>query len=306
MATRTAVGSTTICAQFQDTARRHAGSVALRTSDGREWTWREYERDVRRAATGLAGLGLLRGDVLACWLTNRPEFHLVDAAAMHLGVASVSVHTNFTIDQAEHVIADAGARVLVTERAYYEQAQRIRAARGTALEYVVVVDAEPMEATAWDELIEGAPQDFDFEHAWPAVREGDVVALIYPSGTTGAPEGVELTHADVVSQARALSQRLGFPEGTRVVSFLPMAHIAERLYAHYFPMFRGWQVTCCPDAGEVADVLADARFFIAFWHACGVPLPELEAIGAKGWVRCAERYAARLDAMYAGNKGISV
>jgi len=292
MATRTAATST-ICAQFHDTAQRHADDVALRMHDGREWTWREYELDVRSAAVGLAGLDLQRGDVLACWLKNRPEFHIVDAAAMHLGVTSFSIHTSFTVDQATHVVADAGARVLVTEHAFIERALQIRNGRRTSLEYVVLVDA--MEATSWEELIEGAPQDLDVDDAFSAVRGHDIVTLIY---SAVASRGVELTHAGVISRARTLSDRLGLPEGIRTVSLLPMAHLGERLCSHYFPMFQGWQVTCCPDPRAVPGTLLDVRpgFLLSpprLWEQlrAGV-LAALEGAGRAGLHAALERVRA--------------
>jgi long-chain acyl-CoA synthetase len=248
-----------ICARFGDTARAYAGAPALRDLAGEGVTWARYYDRVQEAAAGLAGLGLGRGDVLACWLSNRPEFHVADAAAMHLGAASFSVYNTFTIEQAKHVTADAGARIMVTEPAYVEQAIAVRESGETALVHIVCVEGDAPEALGWDELLDAAPGDFDFEAAWRAVEPSDLAALIYTSGTTGPCKGVELTHANIAAQTLALAERLDLPEAVRVVSFLPMAHIAERLCTHYFPMFLGWQVTCCPDATEVAAALAAVR-----------------------------------------------
>ncbi len=248
-----------ICARFGDTARAHAGAPALRDMHGDGVTWGRYYERVREAAAGLAGLGLGRGDVLACWLSNRPEFHVADAAAMHLGAASFSVYNTFTIEQAKHVTADAGARIMVTEPAYVEQAIAVRESGETALVHIVCVEGDAPEALGWDELLDAAPGDFDFEAAWRAVEPSDLAALIYTSGTTGPCKGVALTHANIAAQTLALAERLELPEAARAVSFLPMAHIAERLCTHYFPMFLGWQVTCCPDATELAAALAAVR-----------------------------------------------
>jgi long-chain acyl-CoA synthetase len=248
-----------ICAWFEDTAQRHADDVALRTLSGQECTWGTYHQQVREAAAGLAGLGLGRGDVLACWLTNRPEFHVADAAAIHLGAASFSIYSTFTVERAKHVTADAGARILITEPTYAEQAIALRESRETPLDHIVCVEGDAPEALGWDELLDAAPANFDFESAWRAVQPEDLATLIYTSGTTGRPKGVELTHANISAQTLALSDRLGLTEGIRAVSFLPMAHIAERLSTHYFPMFHGWQVTCCPNAREVAAAIAAVR-----------------------------------------------
>jgi long-subunit acyl-CoA synthetase (AMP-forming) len=248
-----------ICARFGDTARAYGEAPALRDLAGEEITWGGYHERVREAAAGLAGLGLARGGVLGCWLSNRPEFHVADAAAMHLGAATFSVYNTFTIEQAKHVTADAGARIMVTEPAYVEQAIAVRESGETGLVHIVCVEGDAPEALGWDELLDAAPADFDFEAAWRAVEPSDLAALIYTSGTTGPCKGVELTHANIAIQTLALIARLDLPQAARVVSFLPMAHIAERLCTHYFPMFLGWQVTCCPDATEIAAAVAAVR-----------------------------------------------
>ena len=252
--------TTTVCARFQDTARRFADEVALRTRGGeQEVTWSRYEASVREAAAGLHALGLRRGDTMACWLSNRPEFHVADSAAMHLGAASFSVYQTFTAAQAEHVIGDAGARVLITEPAFLERALQVRSSGRTRLDHIVCLSGDDPQALGWDEMLAGAEPGFAFEDAWRAVEPDDLCTLIYTSGTTGPPKGVQLTHANVVAQVGALQDRLRFPEGVRAVSFLPMAHIAERMCTHYFPMACGWQVTCCPVPAEIAAYLPEVR-----------------------------------------------
>ena len=77
------------------------------------------------------------------------------------------------------------------------------------------------------------------------------LTLIYTSGTTGDPKGVQLSHRNMVFTIASYDAVLRLPRGGRVVSYLPMAHIAERNCSHYFPMQLGFTVTCCPDAREV-------------------------------------------------------
>src|SRR4051794_19258576 len=82
----------TMCAAFQVTAGEVPDRVAIRTKgDELSMTWRQYAERVERLAAGLAGLGLRRGDTIGLMLNNRPEFHLVDSAAMHLGATPFSV-----------------------------------------------------------------------------------------------------------------------------------------------------------------------------------------------------------------------
>jgi long-subunit acyl-CoA synthetase (AMP-forming) len=252
--------ATTACGALAITAARFADQPAIRSADGRvDWTWTEYWRRAREAAAGLAGLGVEHGDTVALWLTNRPEFHVADSGAMLLGAAPFSIYPTLTVEQAEHVIGDAGAHVLVTEPAFLDSALAVRDSDRTAVETVVLVEGAHAEALGWDELLDCALDGFDVDEAIARVNPDDLVTLIYTSGTTGPPKGVQLTHRNVTSLAAALRDHAGFPEGLRAISYLPMAHIAERICTHYEPMLLGWQVTTCPDPRAVVEVLPQVR-----------------------------------------------
>ncbi|HEX2309104.1 MAG TPA: AMP-binding protein [Vicinamibacterales bacterium] len=254
------VQAATVAQVFQATARAHADSPAIRAHHGGiEWSWDDYRAQVRRCAAGLAELGARHGDTLACWLTNRPEFHAVDTAAAHLGVASFSVYPTYTPEQGAEVIGDAGARVLVTETAFLDRALAVRALGTTALETIVCVDGRGDATLGWQELLAGGSDRFDLEAAASAGTPDDLLTLIYTSGTTGAPKGVELTHANVMATVAGATERLRFTPGMRAISWLPMAHIAERLCTHYVAIAHGWQVTTCADPRAVGTLLGDVR-----------------------------------------------
>jgi long-chain acyl-CoA synthetase len=239
------LGAATVAEAFQLTAQANPDRCALRTKDdGFSISWAEYADRVRRTAAGLAGLGLGRGGAMALMLTNRPEFHWFDAAALHLGATPFSVYNTYTPDQVEYQVKDSGAIIVVTEKAF---ADRIRGA-----EHVIVVDDG-------GEVESHASEDFDFEGAWRAVEPDDVLTLIYTSGTTGPPKGVELTHANLMAGVNGFDQVIAFPDDGRVVSWLPMAHIAERACSHYLPMLLGFTTTCCPDPRQVVAYLPEVR-----------------------------------------------
>ena len=182
------------------------------------WTWREYAERAAAAAAGFGGIGVRRGDTVAMWLSNRPEFHVADTAAMQLGAAPFSVYSTFTVEQAEHVVGDAGSRVLVTEPAYLERALAVRDARPHRARADRRSSTAPdTNALTWDELLAAAPADFDVAAAAAAVSPDDLATLIYTSGTTGPPKGVELTHRNVVAQCAALGPgaRAGAAPGAR-------------------------------------------------------------------------------------------
>jgi long-subunit acyl-CoA synthetase (AMP-forming) len=237
--------ATTVAEAFQITARGHPDRVALRLKgDDFSITWAEYADRVRRTAAGLAGLGLERGGAMGIMLTNRPEFHWFDAAALHLGATPFSIYNTYAPEQVEYQLQDAGANIVITEQAF---ADRIR-----GVEHVIVVDDG-------GEVESHAPDGFDFEAAWRAVEPDDILTLIYTSGTTGPPKGVQLTHANLIAAVNGFDRVIAFPDDGRVVSWLPMAHIAERACSHYLPMLLGFTTTCCPDPRQVVAYLPEVR-----------------------------------------------
>src|SRR5215207_6331027 len=214
--------ASTVAEAFQLTAAAHPDRVALRLKDDEvSLTWAQYADKVRRVAAGLAGLGLKRGGSMGIMLTNRPEFHWFDAAALHLGATPFSVYNTYAPEQIQYQVEDAQASIVVTEEAFED---RIRGLEG--VEHVIVVDGG-------DDVEQHAPEGFDFEAAWRAVEPEDILTLIYTSGTTGPPKGVQLTHANMMFELRALQEIAPISPGGRIVSFLPAAHIADRWSGHY-------------------------------------------------------------------------
>ena len=244
-----ALDASTVAEAFQVTARTHPERCALRLKDDElSMSWAEYADKVRRTAAGLAGLGLKRGSSLAIMLTNRPEFHWFDAAALHLGATPFSVYNTYAPEQIQYQVQDADARILVTETAFLERVGDLE-----GIDHLIVVDRDG------DAVEDNAPDDFDFEAAWRAVQPDDVLTLIYTSGTTGPPKGVELTHANLIAAVNGFDEVISFPDDGRVVSWLPMAHIAERNCSHYLPMLLGFTTTCCPDPRHVVAYLPEVR-----------------------------------------------
>jgi long-chain acyl-CoA synthetase len=250
----------TMCAAFQVTAAERPDAVAIRTKDDElSITWGDYAKRVRKLAAGLAALGLERGQTVGLLLNNRPEFHFADSAAMHLGATPYSVYNTYTAEQIEYLVSDARNSIIVTESAYIDTALKVRDACST-VEYVVDVDGGGRDGTlSLEELEAKGDPDFDFDAAWRAVEPDDVLTLIYTSGTTGPPKGVQIMHRNEMAAGRSFDQIIQFPDGARVISYLPMAHIAERSCTQYLPIMFGFTVTCCPDARQVVSYLPEVR-----------------------------------------------
>jgi len=238
-------------AVFQATVARCPDRVALRTLDGSErLTWREYADEVARVARGLAALGVRRGDTVAMLLSNRPAFHVVDTAALHLGATCLSVYPTLPPEDIAWAMRDAGAELLVTEAAMLDLARAAGVART-----IVLVDGAADDTVPLTEL----DGDLDLDAAWRAVQPDDVAVIIFTSGTTGHPKGVELTHRAVLANVQGLDHAIGTIDGARVISYLPMAHIAERQLSHYRAMAFGMEVTTCPDPRAMPAHLLGVR-----------------------------------------------
>jgi long-subunit acyl-CoA synthetase (AMP-forming) len=245
---------------FRITADEQGDAIALRTQGGaREWSWRELREKVDALALGLAHLGVRRGDSVALLLSNRPEFHLADLAVMSLGATPFSIYNTYAPDQIRFVVEDAGAKVLIAEEALLENAVAARAAL-PQLERGIVVDGEAPEGWLTLDAVMASPDEtFDLDAAIAQIDPEDVITLIYTSGTTGPPKGVQLCHRNVMSGVEIVNDLIRLPSGGRVISWLPAAHIAERMAHHYLPIAYGLQVTCCADPRQIVAVLPEVR-----------------------------------------------
>jgi long-subunit acyl-CoA synthetase (AMP-forming) len=260
-----------LCGAFQATVEGAPDTVALRTPGGAvEITWSQYAERVRRIAAGLAALGVRRGDTVGLMMANRPEFHLCDTAAMHLGAAPFSVYNTLPSDQVRHVFTNAGNRVVICESRYLDTVREA----GGEVEHIYCVDGESDAAGGVDEGVPGLAEleaggdpDFDFDAAWRSVGPDDLLTLIYTSGTTGPPKGVQLSHSNMLAQLRGAHAVLETVPGDRLVSYLPHAHAADRWASHYSSMAWGIQVTDLADMSGLVASLPEAR--PTFWG--GVP-----------------------------------
>ncbi len=263
-------------------ADERAESGALRWKKGDRWevlTWSAYRRAVIEAAAGFIDLGVAPGDVVGIIAGNRPEHLICDLGVIHAGGVPVSFYTTMAPSQLADVMADCGARVVVVDGA--ESLARLSAAAPAGLEVVVVIEPVPAAAgrtIGWEELrVRGgdrlAADPGVVGERTAGVSPEDPATIIYTSGTTGDPKGVVLSHratvwtnesADRYLRRAARVQGMDYPDHRRMVSYLPLAHIAERQVTHYAALYGGNEVTFCPDPATLPGVLAETNphFFV--------------------------------------------
>jgi long-chain acyl-CoA synthetase len=218
---------------------RHAGErpadVALRKKDlGRwhEWTWSEYAERVARVAAGLRACGIEPGDRIAIQSENRPEWLIADLAGQAIGAIVVGVYPTSPAAELEYLLRHSGAKLLIAEDE--EQTDKALAVRSSLpdFDHLFVVDPRGVRSDGvrrWDELERTGP--LDLEACAAALDPEETAILVYTSGTTGPPKGAMLSHANMLYAARIFRDAYGSSPDDEVLSYLPLCHIAERLFS---------------------------------------------------------------------------
>lgn len=274
-------GELTLPALLLRNAEDHGARPALswRAPGGgrRTLSWAAARRRIGELAAGFRALGVRRGEIVLLMMGNRPEHWLGDLALVHLGAVPVTVYGTAAPEQIAHVVRHSRARLAVVEgpreRARWEPLLDDPAAR---LERLVVVEPpdDPSGTGGATARCEGfaavaargaeAYDPVSFEAAWRQGDPDDTLTVVYTSGTTGDPKGVVVSHRHVLLNAVALDGVVELPDHAAHLSYLPFAHIAERMLGLYLPVFRAAHVHLCPDPAQVAPLareLRPAQFF---------------------------------------------
>ena len=254
----------TVATRFRDTVAKYPDRVALRSWNGdtpTDITWAEYALRACRVAAALADAGVTRGDRVVFLITNRPEFHIADVAALLVGATPISIYNSSSPEQIAYLASHSSATYAIVENTkFLERLLSVRDQIPT-LKKVAVIDTPetlPDGVLLWDDLMAHEPVELSV--ASLIAQPDDLATVIYTSGTTGPPKGVMLDHKGVLWTAESLMNRFGFDiTGMRMVSYLPMAHIAERNTSHYAGIIQGLEVTTCPDAGRITTYLGHSR-----------------------------------------------
>lgn len=224
-------------------------------------TWRQYGMAARRASAGLRAIGLRRGDNVGLLLTNRPEFHVADIAVLLAGGTPFSLYQSSAPEQLAEILSGSVCRVVITEPQFESRVQAALRLVDAPAPCVVTVGT-----SSWAELVSAEPAEPDptCYAGLSTASPSDLATVSYTAGTTGAPRGAELTHHAVMTTVTHLAKDLGVRPGMRSISYLPMAHIAERIGSHYLPMITGSSIVCCRDAARLVPVLGHTQPEIFF------------------------------------------
>ncbi|MGH2514237.1 MAG: AMP-dependent synthetase/ligase [Ktedonobacterales bacterium] len=266
------VAGMTIPSLFRDVATKHADEDALkwRTPDGwQTLTWAQYREQVRDATLGLLQLGFQPGDFGLIMAANRAEHLIADLAITHAAGAAVSIYNTLAPEQIAYIAGHCGGAVAFLENAtYLDKFLSIRD-QLPKLRHVVLMEGDAGDTSgwvvSWQRLLENGrrvagiyPGAFDV--SWQRVRSDDTLALIYTSGTTGTPKGVTYTHYNILWTCESAGR---VPPGNqpheRELSYLPLAHIAERYTTHWNAMYIAATNHLVPDTAQLLPSLVEVR-----------------------------------------------
>ena len=270
------VAGRTIPSLFVDQVTSRGDAVAVRwRPPGRDTatatlTWAEYADLACRIAAALVALGVSPGQRIVLMMRNRPEFYPADVGALLAGATPISIYNSSSPEQIEYLAGHSEAAVaIVGDVGMLERFLKVRSELPDLQKVVLMDDPDglaPADVVPFADLLGAAPVDLDA--AAGRVRPEDLATLIYTSGTTGPPKGVMLSHYNLCWVLESMNRCTGEPlTGWRQVSYLPMAHIAERWLTHYLHIREGTDVTTCPEPTELASYLREVRPE----HFLGVP-----------------------------------
>src|SRR5207302_7639285 len=207
---------------------------------------------VAAVTLALRSLGFGPGQFGLIMARNAPEHVIADLGIVHAGGAAISVYNALAPEQIEYVANHSEATIaFVEDEAFLEKFLAIRSSV-PHLRHIVLVHGRPPDGVlSWGELmdkgkaaVERDPKAFDT--SWRGVGPEDTVSLIYTSGTTGPPKGVTYSHYNLLWTMESTRRVFDFNDET-LVSYLPLAHVAERFTSQWSGIYFGHQVYLCPD-----------------------------------------------------------
>ncbi len=271
----TASSKDTIPHRLLRQAEERPSSIAYQTKVAGRWqptTWRTYVEQVRTAARSLLALGFERGGKVAILGFNRPEWVILDHAAMLAGGAAAGIYTTCSAEEVQYIVHHSEALVVLVEDA--AQLAKIKSKRDQLplLSRIVMMrgaSATGDDVLTWDDFLANAESvaESTLDARIDMIEQADLATLIYTSGTTGPPKGVMLSHGNLQWTAKTLIALGGAHADEVSLSYLPLSHIAEQMATIHMPATAGSSVFFAESLEKIPDNLKDCRPTVFF----GVP-----------------------------------
>jgi long-chain acyl-CoA synthetase len=277
-------------------------AIAIREKDfgiWNEYSWQHYGEQARLIGLGLKALGLERGDVCSVAAEINKEWMFADLGIICAGGVTNGVYPTDSPDQVEYLITDSGTRFYFAEDE--EQLDKVLEVRESTptLEKIVIFDMEGLrnfedeQCISIDELLEMgrtylADHPDEWEQELRAAEPDDLMIMTYTSGTTGRPKGSMISHKNIIFQIICARELLPMRHGDEQLGFLPLAHIAGRVFYTFFQLETCATVnlvenleTTVQDQQEVAPTVhfAVPRVWEKQYSTIAIKLEEATALG---------------------------
>ena len=266
------------------TGKRQPKHPAYYVRDAASWqptSWGDYAAQVRQAARALVALGVQPGDAVCILGFNRPEWTTMDLAAMTVGGVAAGIYWSSAANEIAYIVEHSGCAVLLVENAQQWQKAVAVPEALSHLRAAVMMRKASTEAPAqtlggisppmtWESFMAlGASMEHDAEvqRRLDAIQESDIGTLIYTSGTTGHPKAVELSHGNLSWTSAGLSAAFAVTPQDRLISYLPLAHVAEQMGAICNHVLAGYQVYFASSLETLGEHLQEVHPTVFF----GVP-----------------------------------
>ncbi len=273
------VSGNTIVDALRNNARRIPDQIALRRRIGYGWesmTWADYERAVAEVTAGLAELGVDPGLAVGIFSNNRVEWHLADLGTLANGGVTVPVYQTSSAEQVAHMLGNSEAVMCFVEN--HDLAGRVLEVKDELKKLsriVVFEDDDRLDdpfviGFAQLRAVGAARLEREpglFAERADAVMPAHLATLVYTSGTTGPPKGTMVDHANIMWTLESAISLFDIGEGERLLSFLPLSHVAERMISDFAAIAVGAETWFARSMSTVAEDLRDCRPTVFF----GVP-----------------------------------
>jgi long-chain acyl-CoA synthetase len=247
-------------------ATRLAGRTALRRKEAGAWrdiTWAELAANLRAFGRGLLALGAAPGDRVAIMAPNGPEWAYADLGSMACGAVSVPVYHTEGVEALLHILRDSGSRFLFLHSPLLAGELAAHLPGLASLEGVILLDggAQGERFLTLEAFLQGAAAipESALNVRLEEGSETGLATIVYTSGTTGAPKGVMLTHANFLSNIRACIRLFDIGEADRCLSFLPLSHVFERMAGYYLMLHQGATIAYAESIDSVPANLLEVR-----------------------------------------------
>jgi long-chain acyl-CoA synthetase len=214
---------------------------------------------VNSISKGLIAKGIEPGDKIGIISSNRYEWNALDVASLQIGAIVVPIYPNISTDDYTYIFNDAGIKICVVgDKVLYEKISSIKF-KLESLTDLYCFDKE-IGIPNWDELrvIGKDIQIQEIDERKNNINNLDLATIIYTSGTTGNPKGVMLSHNNIISNVLACVDRMPCDEHSRVLTFLPVCHVYERML-HYLYMYMGCAIYFAESMDTIGDNIREVK-----------------------------------------------